>query len=194
MFGAEQTNTSKETCTCQKRRVHVNRDMYMWKETCTCEKRPIKVTYSLLSLSMIKVWRWAHKYVKREVYTWKETDTRNTLAVCIIKCVALRRQTCKDRLDMWKRRCICGKRSIKGDPLALCHREPMGLGRGKPNKVSLFGWIMSHIWVSHVSHMSESCLTYECVGFPYLAAKAEIMDGGWWNVWQRRDFSARIQI
>jgi len=27
----------------------------------------------------------------------------------------------------------------------------------------LYEWAMSHIWMSHVSHMNESCLTYEWV-------------------------------
>jgi len=34
-----------------------------------------------------------------------------------------------------------------------------------------YEWVMSHIWVSHVSHMSESCPTYERVmGHVYIPA------------------------
>ena len=40
-------------------------------------------------------------------------------------------------------------------------------------------WVMSHIWMSHVSHMNESCLTYEWVMSHIWMSPSSIMDRGW---------------
>ena len=83
------------------------------------------------------------------------------------------------RLDTCKTWLCKLKWSMYGHESYICGNEPcmvmshvaiyMGMSYIYGNEPYMYGdepwltWVVSHNWLSHVSHMNESCLTYECV-------------------------------
>ena len=100
-----------------------------------------------------------------ESYTHAHTHTHTTSAPHLKELSA---KALAGTLWLWQQRCWQEHSGTEGITAQSCHT---------------YEWVMSHIWMSHVTHLNESCHTYECVMSERITA--QVLAG---TLWQKHTY------